>query len=90
MKPRKGTSELSAATTTGSEIFRSVKSDFSDMRSCQYVVSMNRSPAIVVPSPTRRRPLEVVSLSYSMHQVLNHLLFDGIVDFIYFCITLSN
>ncbi|KAL5541726.1 hypothetical protein UlMin_009436 [Ulmus minor] len=48
---RKGTSEISTA--TGSEVFRSVRSDFSDL------LSINRSPAIVVPSPTCRKPLEV-------------------------------
>ncbi|XP_024931455.2 probable protein phosphatase 2C 35 isoform X1 [Ziziphus jujuba] len=56
---QKGTSELSVA-TTGSEVYRSVRSDLSDLRSCQYAISMNRSPAIVVPSPTSRRPLEVL------------------------------
>ncbi|POO02340.1 Protein phosphatase [Trema orientale] len=57
LRKGKGTSEISGA--TGSEVHRSVRSDLSDLQSCQYHVSMNRSPAIVVPSPTCRRPLEV-------------------------------
>lgn len=57
LRKGKGTSEIPGA--TGSEVHRSVRSDLSDLQSCQYHVSMNRSPAIVVPSPTCRRPLEV-------------------------------
>ncbi|XP_030507831.2 probable protein phosphatase 2C 35 isoform X1 [Cannabis sativa] len=57
LRKGKGTLEISA--TTGSEVYRSVRNDFSDLHSCQYHVSTNRSPAIVVPSPTCRRPLEV-------------------------------
>lgn len=56
----KGTSDISTA--TGSDVYRSVRSDLSDLQSCQYHISMNRSPAIIVPSPTCQRPLEVVGL----------------------------
>ncbi|KAI4345526.1 hypothetical protein L6164_012640 [Bauhinia variegata] len=45
-RTKKGTSEISAA--TGSDVYRSVRSDCSDLQSCQHVVSL-RSPAIVVP-----------------------------------------
>lgn len=53
----KGTSDISTA--TGSDVYRSVRSDLSDLQSCQYHISMNRSPAIIVPSPTCQRPLEM-------------------------------
>ncbi|KAM0988416.1 hypothetical protein ACFX2A_012573 [Malus domestica] len=49
------TSESSV--TTGSEVYRSVRSDSSEIQSCQLVLSMNRSPAIVVPSPTCQSPV---------------------------------
>ncbi|KAI4317699.1 hypothetical protein L6164_025549 [Bauhinia variegata] len=55
-RTKKGTSEISAAGE--SDVYRSVRSDFSDLQSCQHVMSM-RSPAIVVPSPACQRPIEL-------------------------------
>jgi hypothetical protein len=46
MISRRGTSELSV--TPGSELYLSAKSDFSDLQSCQHVVSINRSPLELV------------------------------------------
>lgn len=54
----RGTSEISA-TTGSSEAFRSFRSDLSDLHISQHVGLMNRSTAIVVPSPAQHRPLEV-------------------------------
>ncbi|PRQ38957.1 putative protein-serine/threonine phosphatase [Rosa chinensis] len=51
---RKGNSGSSF--NSGSEVFRSVRSDSSEIQSCQLVLSMNRNPAIVVPSPTCQSP----------------------------------
>lgn len=42
MMSRRGTSELSV--TSGSELYLSAKSNFSDLQSCHHVVSINRSP----------------------------------------------
>ncbi|XP_019439753.1 PREDICTED: probable protein phosphatase 2C 35 isoform X1 [Lupinus angustifolius] len=55
-KRGKGISEVSA--TTGSDVSRSVRSGYSDLQSYQHLVSI-RSPAIVVPSPTCQRPIEL-------------------------------
>ncbi|KAB5537420.1 hypothetical protein DKX38_014953 [Salix brachista] len=46
----RGSSDSSAA--SGSEIYRSMRSEFTDLQ-----LSMNRSPAIVVPSPSKPREL---------------------------------
>lgn len=46
----RGSSDSSAA--SGSEIYRSMRSEFTDLQ-----LSMNRSPAIVVPSPSQPREL---------------------------------
>ena len=55
----KGT--LDSSSVSESETYRSVRSDLSDMhQSCQHSVSMNRSAAIVVPSPMHQRPLQLV------------------------------
>ncbi|PKI47980.1 hypothetical protein CRG98_031644, partial [Punica granatum] len=49
-----------SSVTSGSEIFRSIRSsDGSDLHSCQCSISMNRSPAIVVPSPTHHQTLQM-------------------------------
>ncbi|KAG7996224.1 hypothetical protein I3843_01G148100 [Carya illinoinensis] len=56
MRFRRGTSEVSFA--SGSELYHSVRSDFSDLHPCQHVVSTNRGPAIIVPSPKHERPSE--------------------------------
>ncbi|GAV63351.1 PP2C domain-containing protein [Cephalotus follicularis] len=54
----KGVSDISA--TSGSEIFHSVRSEFSESQlPHRHVVSTNRSPAIVVPSPTLQGPGQV-------------------------------
>ncbi|KAK8507185.1 hypothetical protein V6N13_069978 [Hibiscus sabdariffa] len=51
---------LDMCSVSESETYSSVKSDFSDtQQSCQHSVSMNRSAAIVVPSPMRQRPLQL-------------------------------
>ncbi|KAK7363660.1 hypothetical protein VNO77_05810 [Canavalia gladiata] len=52
---RTGASEASA--TPGSDVYRSVRTSFSDLQSCQHVASV-RSPAIVVHSSTCPRPVE--------------------------------
>ncbi|XP_065863485.1 probable protein phosphatase 2C 35 [Euphorbia lathyris] len=51
-RTRKEASEVSVA--SASEIYRSVRSDSSDQQ-----LLVNRSPAIVVPSPSYQRPLEL-------------------------------
>lgn len=56
-RARRGVSE--ASTVTASDIYCSVRSDLSDQQPSQNVVSM-RSPALVVPSPTCRRPIQLV------------------------------
>ncbi|KAJ1428811.1 hypothetical protein SESBI_08919 [Sesbania bispinosa] len=56
-KKGKGTSEIS--TTTGLDVYHPVRNGFSDLQSCQHVVS-TRSPALVVPSPACQRPIELV------------------------------
>jgi hypothetical protein len=43
---RRAASEVSV--TSGSELYLSAKSDFSDLQSCQHVVSINRSPLELV------------------------------------------
>ncbi|XP_022997855.1 probable protein phosphatase 2C 35 [Cucurbita maxima] len=55
----RGTSERSAFAGS-SEAFQSIRSDFSDVSISQHHVGlMHRSTAIVVPSPSQHRPLEV-------------------------------
>ncbi|KDP40066.1 hypothetical protein JCGZ_02064 [Jatropha curcas] len=51
-RTRKESSHSSAP--SGSEIYRSVRSEFSDQQ-----LSVNRSPAIIVPSPSHRKPFEL-------------------------------
>lgn len=58
MRTGKGTSDISA--TTGSDVYRSVRSDLSDNQPSQHLISVDRSPAIIFPSPTNRRPSEMV------------------------------
>ncbi|GMI71423.1 hypothetical protein HRI_000811600 [Hibiscus trionum] len=54
MRPVKGS--LNMCSISQSETYGSVRSDFFDARqSCQHSVSMNRSAAIVVPSPMQQR-----------------------------------
>uniref|UniRef100_A0A5B6YRB3 protein-serine/threonine phosphatase n=1 Tax=Davidia involucrata TaxID=16924 RepID=A0A5B6YRB3_DAVIN len=43
-------------TPPGSEFYRSVRSDFSDLQPCQHIISTDQSPEIVPPLP---RPLEL-------------------------------
>ncbi|KAE8717689.1 Protein phosphatase 2C and cyclic nucleotide-binding/kinase domain-containing protein [Hibiscus syriacus] len=51
---------LNMCSVSESETYGSVRSDFSDtQQSFQQSVSMNRSAAIVVPSPMRQRPLQL-------------------------------
>lgn len=51
----RGTSD--SFTISGSEMYCSIRSEFSDLQ-----LTVNRSPAIVVPSPSRQRPLELVGV----------------------------
>ncbi|XP_022722840.1 probable protein phosphatase 2C 35 isoform X1 [Durio zibethinus] len=52
---------LDVSSVSESETYGSVRSDLSDtQQSCQHSVSMNRSAAIVVPSPMHQRPLQLV------------------------------
>lgn len=60
-RSRRGNSEISVA--SGSEFYCSLRSESSDLQSFQHVVSTNRSPALVVPSPAHQMPLELVGLS---------------------------
>ncbi|GMI68985.1 hypothetical protein HRI_000567800 [Hibiscus trionum] len=58
MRPVKGS--LNMCSISESETYDSIKSDFPDtQQSCQHSVSMNRSAAIVVPSPMRKRPSQL-------------------------------
>nr|XP_023898075.1 probable protein phosphatase 2C 35 [Quercus suber] len=56
-RSRRGNSEISVA--SGSEFYCSLRSESSDLHSFQHVVSTNRSPALVVPSPAHQMPLEL-------------------------------
>ncbi|CAB4262860.1 unnamed protein product [Prunus armeniaca] len=64
-----------SSVTTGSEVFLSVRSDSSEVQSCQLVLSMNRSPAIVVPSPACQSPWSWmwVPLLISLMTVSDHI-----------------
>lgn len=55
MNSRTGTLEVSA--TPGSDVYRSVRTGFSDLHSCQHVASMT-NPAIEVHSTACPRPIE--------------------------------
>ncbi|KAK9266448.1 hypothetical protein L1049_012464 [Liquidambar formosana] len=55
LRTGKGTSEISI--NTGSEVYRSVRSHFSDMQPSQQLISMDRSPAIIFPSPIHPREM---------------------------------
>ncbi|XP_007035371.2 PREDICTED: probable protein phosphatase 2C 35 isoform X1 [Theobroma cacao] len=62
MRSVKGTHDMSSVSE--SETYASVRSGLSDIQqSCQHSISMNRSAAIVVPSPMRQRPLQLVGHS---------------------------
>lgn len=54
---RAGRGSSDGSTTSGSEIYRAIRSEFTDLQ-----LSMSRSPAIVVPSPSHQKPLELVGL----------------------------
>ncbi|KAH8499875.1 hypothetical protein H0E87_015205 [Populus deltoides] len=54
---RAGRGSSDGFTTSGSEIYRAIRSEFTDLQ-----LSMSRSPAIVVPSPSHQKPLELVGL----------------------------
>ncbi|KAL3727433.1 hypothetical protein ACJRO7_032202 [Eucalyptus globulus] len=50
---RMGRGSSNSSFTTASEMYRSMRSEISDFETYQRTVSNNRSPAIVVPSPSR-------------------------------------
>ncbi|KAF5736894.1 Phosphatase 2C family protein isoform 3 [Tripterygium wilfordii] len=57
---RTGTGASDMSTASGSEMYRSVRSEFSDLQQpFQHSASSNRGPAIVVPSSTGQNPLEM-------------------------------
>lgn len=66
-----------ASSVSESETYASVRSDLSDTQQpCQHSVSMNRSAAIVVPSPMHQRPLQLVGhSSYGLEYFLMFLLY---------------
>ncbi|KAK8684600.1 hypothetical protein V6N13_040622 [Hibiscus sabdariffa] len=58
MRPVKGS--LNMRSISQSETYGPIRSDFSDARqSCQHSASMNRSAAIIVPSPMQQRALQL-------------------------------
>lgn len=61
---------------SGSEIYRSARSEFSDQQ-----LSVNRSAAIVVPSPSHQRSLELVGLLGSLNFATSTLLLSNSFSF---------
>ncbi|KAF8387973.1 hypothetical protein HHK36_026639 [Tetracentron sinense] len=53
--------------STGSEAYRSMRSNFSDLQACQHIIPSERSPACVVPSPTHPRSSTITEKELLIH-----------------------
>ncbi|KAF8392500.1 hypothetical protein HHK36_022842 [Tetracentron sinense] len=45
--------------STGTEVYRSRRSGFSDLQPCQHIIPIEQSSTCVVPSPTHTRSFEM-------------------------------